>query len=112
MEIRESTADGVHVLSLSGRMDAATAPDFDAAAKALLDGGATRIVVDMEGLEYISSAGLRGVLVLVKSVKAKGGALAFCALRPMAAEVFRISGFNAILTICDTLAEAVARLRG
>lgn len=111
MEIRETATDGISVLALSGRMDAVTAPEFEDAAKALLDKGATRIVVDMAGLEYVSSAGLRGILGLVKAVRAKAGGLAFCSLQPMAAEVFRISGFTAMLTIRDSREEALAALR-
>lgn len=63
----------------------------------------------MADLEYISSAGLRGILGLVKSIKAASGRLAFCSLQPMAAEVFRISGFNAMLTVCGPARKLSAR---
>ena len=62
-------------------------------------------------LEF-GTAGLRGILGLVKALKACAGKLAFCSLQPMTAEVFRISGFNAMLTVRDSRQEALAALAG
>ena len=111
MEIKATEQDGINVLALSGRMDATTTPDFESAARTLLGQGKNVVIIDMADLEYISSAGLRGILGLVKSIKAACGKLAFCSLQPMAAEVFRISGFNAMLTVCDTREDALSALR-
>lgn len=112
MEVKATEQDGISILALSGRMDATTTPEFESAARELLTRGKNLVIVDMAELEYISSAGLRGILGLVKSLKAVSGKLAFCALQPMAAEVFRISGFNAMLTVCGTREEALCALRG
>ena len=111
MEIRATEQDGIDILALAGRMDATTTPEFESAARALLAQGKNRVIVDMADLEYISSAGLRGIRGLVKSIKAASGRLAFCSLQPMAAEVFRISGFNAMLTVCASREEALRALR-
>ena len=111
MEIRATEQDGIDILALAGRMDATTTPEFESAARALLAQGKNRVIVDMADLEYISSAGLRGILGLVKSIKAASGRLAFCSLQPMAAEVFRIPGFNAMLTVCGSREEALRALR-
>ena len=111
MEIRATEQDGISILALSGRMDAGTTPEFDRATQALLGQGKNVVLIDMEELEYISSAGLRGILGLVKAIKAASGRLAFCRLQPMAAEVFRISGFNAMLTVCGSREEALRALR-
>ena len=111
MEIRATEQDGIDILALAGRMDATTTPEFESAARALLAQGKNRVIVDMADLEYISSAGLRGILGFVKSIKAASGRLAFCSLQPMAAEVFRISGFNAMLTVCASREEALRALR-
>ena len=111
MEIRVTEQDGINILSLSGRMDATTTPEFESTGRALLAEGKTQLVVDMADLEYISSAGLRGILGLVKAIKAVSGKLAFCSLQPMAAEVFRISGFNAMLTVRDSREDAIRALR-
>ena len=111
MEIRTTEQDGTAILALCGRMDATTTPEFEAAAKAVLAAGTARIIVDMTDLEYISSAGLRGILGLVKAVKGASGKLAFCGLQQMVAEVFRISGFNAMLVVRATREDALAALQ-
>lgn len=112
MEVTITEESGIVIVSLAGRMDATTTAEFDSATRALLTGGKTRLLIDMASLEYISSAGLRGILGLVKALKAAGGKLAFCSLQTMTAEVFRISGFNAMLTVCGSRQEALAALAG
>lgn len=111
MQVHVSTHDAVVILELEGRMDATSTGEFDLAARAQLSQGARGIVVDMSRLEYISSAGLRSVLGLAKAMKGAAGGLAFCALQPMVAEVFRISGFAGILTICENREAALAAVR-
>ena len=76
---------------------------------ACLEAGDKRLVVDLAGLEYISSAGLRSILASAKKLKAQGGDLAFCALSGIVAEVFAVSGFAKLLPVFATRAEAVAR---
>lgn len=112
MEIKVTEQDGIVIVELAGRMDATTTPEFESATRALLAEGKKCLLIDMARLEYISSAGLRGILVLVKALKACSGKLAFCSLQPMAAEVFRISGFNAMLTVRDSREDALSALAG
>lgn len=112
MEVIVTEQDGIAIVELAGCMDATTTPEFDNATRALLETGKQRLLIDMSRLEYISSAGLRGILGLVKALKACAGKLAFCSLQPMTAEVFRISGFNAMLTVRDSRQEALAALAG
>ncbi len=112
MEVSITEQDGTTIMELAGRMDATTTAEFENATRALLTEGKTRLLIDMARLEYISSAGLRGILGLVKALKPVSGKVAFCSLLPMTAEVFRISGFNAILTVCGSRQEALAALAG
>ena len=112
MEVIVTEQDGIAIVELAGRMDATTTPEFDNATRALLETGKQRLLIDMSRLEYNSTAGLRGILGLVKALKACAGKLAFCSLQPMTAEVFRISGFNAMLTVRDSRQEALAALAG
>ena len=76
----------------------------------LLDSGAKKVVVDLGGVEYISSAGLRVILTMVKASKAAAATLAFCSMQSMVAEVFKISGFSSMLPIYATRDEAVSAL--
>lgn len=100
---------GSLVLTVTGRMDALNAQEFEAECLRWLEAGEKRLVVDMSGLDYISSAGLRSILAAAKKLKAQGGDLAFCALTGIVAEVFAVSGFAKLLPVFATLDEALSR---
>ena len=87
--------------------------DHRKSAKDLLDhinGGARRLLLDFSKLQYISSAGLRIVLLAAKRIKSRGGRMALCSLNRQIHEVFEISGFSSILDILPSYDDAVARL--
>ena len=107
----ESMLNGdVLVATLKGRMDAVTAPEFDAWFSARMQAGEKRLVLDMAGLDYISSAGLRSLLSAAKKLKAADGAVVLCGLSGTVAEVFAMSGFMAIFTVVATTAEAMSAM--
>ena len=87
-------------------MDATNASEFESKVKEEMAAGANRFVVDLSQLAYISSAGLRSMLFLAKTVKNSNGTAVLCGLTGVVQEVFKISGFSSIFTICETLAEA------
>lgn len=104
----ETGAEGaVQILELKGRLDNATAAEFDAKVAAL---AGNRVVLDLATLDYISSAGLRCVLGALKRLTAAGGALALAAPAPSVVEVFEISGFVTLVKIFPSRADAVAAL--
>lgn len=98
------------VLALAGRMDALTAPELEKAVRNLVDGGVTRVVADLSGLEYISSAGLRSFLASAKTLRASAGKLGFCGLDGMVREVFQIAGLESMFTMAATPDETFAAL--
>ena len=106
MEFREEQRDGWLVLHLEGRLDAGSAPDFDAALEALTGDGALKLALNCENLAYISSAGLRSFLTLAKKLRAGQGQLHFCGLSGMVKEIFEISGFTGMFVIRDTVEDA------
>ncbi|MDD2219485.1 MAG: STAS domain-containing protein [Desulfoplanes sp.] len=110
MDFRQNKQDGAVILNVSGRMDAVTAPEFEKECTAIIDDGGSKICVEMGGVEYISSAGLRSVLLVGKKLKAQGGGLAFFGLSGMVSEVFKMSGFSSIFPVGDTLDDAFAKL--
>ena len=63
--------------------------------------------MDLAELVYISSAGLRTILVMAKTLKQRTTELALCALNPSILEIFQIAGFDKILTIVESREEAV-----
>lgn len=89
---------GGFVVSLSGRLDTLTAAELDKAGKSLLEEGRLNVVLDLDDLEYVSSAGLRSILALAKSLKAKGGKLVLCNVKGMVEEVLSMSGFDSFLS--------------
>ena len=95
-----------------GRIDHATAEQFKAALAPHLASAAARdpLVIDLTGVEYISSVGLRVLMLASKQAKAQGCALAVCGLQPVVREIFEISRFNLVLQVFPSLREALAAL--
>jgi len=104
----EKTKGKVLVLKPEGRLDSNTIAAAEADMFSYLEKGETKVVLDLSGLDYISSSGLRLVLMMGKRLSLKGGKLALCSLKPNIREVFEISGFISILTVVGTRAEAEA----
>ena len=101
MEIAKKEKDGVVVVSLIGRLDAASAGETETELNSLTGDGA-KLLVDLKGLEYISSAGLRVLLVVAKQIRRNNGKMCLCSLTETVSEVFEISGFLAIFDIADS----------
>lgn len=94
------TKDGDKLtLALEGRLDTTTAPQLEAAAE--LD-DVKELIVDLEKLEYISSAGLRVLLAMQKRMN-KQGKMTVCHVNAIVREVFDITGFSDVLQLTDTL---------
>lgn len=111
MDVSTLDRDGVTVIQVGGSMDATSVTDFDAEWKKCLEAEATKIVVEMSALEYISSAGLRGILMLAKMSKVKGVALGFAGMKSMVADMFKLSGFQSILKLYPDLDTALAEIK-
>lgn len=98
------------VATLTGRLDSLTAPEFDAWFGARQQAGDLRLVLDLSGLDYISSAGLRSLLAAAKQSKTASGKIVLCGLAGTVAEVFRMSGFMTIFTVVATPEEALSAM--
>ena len=107
MEIAEDRAGGRLVLAPRGRLDAHTAPEFGATVSGRIDSGETRVLIDLGEIEYISSDGLRALLVAGKKAQGLGGDVALCTLRAQVREVLEVAGFLALFPIHDNRAAAV-----
>ena len=101
------------VLSPAGRIDHATADGFKTALAPSLEAcaaGRDCVVIDLASVEYISSVGLRVLMLASKQAKTQGGALGVCALQPVVREIFEISRFHLVLQVFPTLRDALAKL--
>ncbi len=93
-----------------GRVDGSNIGALESAIQEQLDVGEKTLVFDFAGLNYISSGGLRVLLVTARRMQSEGGKTLFCGLAEHIAHVFEISGFTNILTICQSRGEALAAL--
>ena len=107
MQISVKTTNGVKVLAFEGRLDTQTSPDAQQQLTRLIEEGGTKILVNLEKLDYISSAGLRILLIVAKQLKTADGELRVCGLNDVVKEVFDISGFDMILPISASESEAL-----
>lgn len=98
LEIRDELVGEVRVLGLAGRLDTDTAADLELAVQDLIDAGAKDFLVDLSGVGYVSSAGLRVLLMLGKSIDGKGS-LRLCGLNPTVRQVFDVAGFTQLFAI-------------
>ncbi len=110
VEIKTGKKKDVLVVELVGRLDAATAPLLEKNLADLLDKGERSFLVDMREMDYISSVGLRVLLVLAKKTKAISGDVLLCSLQEQVHEVFEISGFTTIFSIYADQNEALDSL--
>jgi stage II sporulation protein AA (anti-sigma F factor antagonist) len=110
MMITEEPHGRVLLVAASGRLDGNTSGEFTARLEPLISRAEPRLVLDMSGIEFISSAGLRAVLALFRKIKAAKGAFALCAVQPPVLEVLDISGFVNLIQIHSERAAALAAL--
>ncbi len=107
MQISVKAVGEVKVLEFEGKMDTQTSPGAQKKLSQLTEEGENEILLNFEKLDYISSAGLRILLVAAKQLKAAGGELRICCLNDVVREVFDISGFTTILNVFAGEADAL-----
>jgi len=94
MNITRREKYGILTLELEGRVDSIGAGELEIVLNDLLDQGHFRIVLDMTGVQYINSAGLRTLADAVTRARSRDGDLRLVALAPKVARVFKIIGFD------------------
>ena len=108
MEVEMEIIENAVIASICGRVDTVSAPALTTGLAEALARPEKILVLDLAGLEYISSAGLRVILGAAKSMKAKGGELRLAAMSGSVQKVLQISGFFAMFKNFSTRAEALA----
>jgi len=101
MEIHTRKERDVTVVSVKGRIDAVTAPEFEKDLSDLISKGEFKFLLNLGDLEYISSAGLRSILSTAKKLKEQNGKIILTGLKGSVGEVFKISGFDSVFKIFD-----------
>jgi anti-anti-sigma factor len=110
MQIVEQKLGTVLAVALAGRLDAATSKTLEDRLLSLIESGEVRFVMDLASLEYISSVGLRVLMLAAKRLRSANGAIVVCALQPTVQQVFEIAGFTTIFRIYATRDLALAEM--
>lgn len=105
MDIEQVMNGDIEVVYPIARIDTVTAKDFEKYMREAI-GRSSKIIISFSKIDYVSSAGLRVMLISGKLIKAKGGSLVLCDMAPKIFEVFKMSGFDKILNIQSDLATA------
>ena len=113
MEIKNKTYGDVLVLSPEGRIDHANSEDFRKGLVLFIErckSDGERVVLNLAGVDYISSAGLRCFMLAEKQAKSQGGTIVVAAMQPVVKEIFEISRFTLVFDTFTTVQEAIAKL--
>jgi anti-anti-sigma factor len=111
VELTERRAGRTVVLAPAGRIDMASADRFRERLIPMISSaaaGGESVVLDFSGVDYISSAGLRVLMLAAKEARASGGKIAVAALQPLVNEIFQISRFDKVLPCHQAVNDAVA----
>jgi anti-sigma B factor antagonist len=109
MQLREETRDGVLVIQAAGRLDSSSAGELEAVLPARIQTN-DKVVLNLAEVAYVSSAGLRVLLIGAKAARSGGKKLALAGLSDSVREVFDISGFTALFVIAADVDGALAAL--
>ncbi len=107
MEVRREEKDGTLILHMTGRLDAVTAPEFEADMQDMLAAPESNLILDFQGLDYVSSAGLRIILKIAKKYKTVAHEFCVCQIQDHVMEVFEMSGFEHFITIKNSLGDCL-----
>ena len=110
MDISEEKANNIVTLVLKGRLDASTSTQFETKLIGCIDKGEKRFIIDFADLDYISSSGLRVLLMGAKRLRETSGKIVIASPQPHVKDVFDIAGFTAIFPIFSSRAEAAKNL--
>ena len=113
MNLNERRIGSAVVIGVTGRLDHAGAAGFDTALQPHLvncRAAGDTVVLDFSGVDYISSVGLRVLLLAAKRANAQGGAIAVASLQPVVREIFEISKFTMVIPCYAGVRDALAAL--
>jgi anti-anti-sigma factor len=110
MDINHLKEGEISIITINGRLDAATASIATKTIKNILEGDCLRMLFDLSKLDYLGSGGLRVILGAIKELRCKGGQIVLCSLPNLVREIFEVSGFNSVVPIADSLESGIEQL--
>lgn len=110
MDLKTERENGALIVCAEGRIDGANAREFEEAITTAIDEQDRVVIMDLEHLSYISSAGLRTILLTAKNLSRRGAKFALCSLQEPIRQITKIAGFDRVIPNHDDRAGAVAAL--
>ena len=112
LELQADQIDGVLVISVAGRIDGMNAQEFRQDLDKEIGGSDSSVILDVEKLSYISSAGLRSILLIAKTLQSRNMKFIMCSLPAPIKEIFEIAGFDKIINVLKSRSDAIAAITG
>ena len=110
MEVTVREQDGVQIISMKGRLDATTAPPVQARFEEVVSSQQRFFILDLKGVDYVSSGGLRVFLAMAKQLNAMGGGIVLVDLHPFVEDLLTMTGFDTLFPIAHTCEDALRML--
>lgn len=110
MDISAREEHGCLVAVVRGRLDTVSAGEFELKMDGLMAGASRNVILDLSGLDYISSAGLRSILAFSRKVKGAGGGMALCGVAGLPREVLLLSHFETVFPLHASVEDAAKSL--
>ncbi|MDX1960045.1 MAG: STAS domain-containing protein [Leptospiraceae bacterium] len=108
MEIEEFDSNGVWILKLKGVMDAHTSPAIKTKLESGIASGKSKVVVNMQGVTYLSSAGAGALLAGLTAARKKNGELRICSFQAAVKDAFDVMGFSKAFKVFPDLESSLA----
>ena len=112
LELQADQIEGVLMISVVGRIDGMNAQEFHENLDKEISDSDSPVVLDLEKLSYISSAGLRSILLVAKTLQGRKTRFMLCSLPGSIKEIFEIAGFDKIINVVESRSDAVAAIKG
>ena len=107
MKINAEREGGTVIAKANGRIDSSNSREFHSSLEAVITEDVTAVVLDFEDVSYISSAGMRAILLTARDLQKNSIKFALCSMDDSISEVFKISGFDKIIPIHSSQSEAL-----
>lgn len=111
ISISQKTDKDICILTPYGRIDHATSDDFEKFLDSTIQDNSRKIIIDFSNCNYVSSSGLRVLLVTSKTLQKDAGSLVLCNLPPHIEDIFETAGFTKIFNITDSVETALTATR-
>ena len=109
MDIQNEAVGNVCVVTTQGRLDGNASTTFAARLEPLI-GAQSNFLLDFSGVEFVTSAGLRAILTILKKIKSSNGAVAMCCVQTQVREILDITGLTPMMQIYTSRSDGLAAL--